>query len=261
MADRSKAKTFNAFRRQLSLYGFKRDGARFEQPFFSHPFFVRGREELLKEITRRRQAGAQSKLSLDLRLLQTCQNRLERITATEEEEAHKEEVKELLLYIKGLSRYKGVGLPFFLKGVTLRLTKIFPEVHQKLERDISNTSTIMGRTQFLREEETVNKKEVIVALMNRMLAEVHKELMTREVDPVYFDFNKDLDDLGELSCTFKRPTSGPIDKAPLSVEKRFSDLESPMFKNLFCGNGFIEPSIPGSCDEDTLSQMVSYLLN
>ena len=254
MADHMRAKSFYAFRRQLSLYGFKREGKHCSQPCFSHPFFVKGREELLKDIVRQKQYKTKSKLSLDITMLNACQSQFQRVYTTEDGEKHRTKVVELFKFIKGLEKYIGIGLPFFLKELTSHLKNTFSDVATSLNKEFTDASATLNQTQFIKEEDMVNKKELTVGLVNRILAEVYGELLKKEVSPVYLAFNNDLDELDDNSPTLWRTGSIRSLKKPPSKEHQPSKL-LPGNQRIFFSNSPTEPCLSLHPNEETLSQL------
>ena len=142
MKGKMKAKNFYSFRRQLSIYGFKREGERGQQSYFSHPYFVEGENDSLKDIVRHKQSGMKSKLSLDIKLLNTCRSLFQRVFMEENGKEYKEHVMQLFNFIKCLKNYIGIGLPFFLKELTQKLNGTFPGIVQVFDAEIRETSEI-----------------------------------------------------------------------------------------------------------------------
>lgn len=78
MQQHLRTKNFNSFRRQLSLYGFKRDNDNSKNPTFSHPLFRQRKRNLLDKIGRAKQARMKSKLIVNSKLIKINQNLIEK---------------------------------------------------------------------------------------------------------------------------------------------------------------------------------------
>ena len=257
MESHMRAKTFYAFRRQLSLYGFKREGETYKQPYFSHPFFLRDRKSLLKHIIRKKQYKAKSRAETDIVLMELCQNQFQRVCVTEKDREQYEGSKEFFGLIRGLDKYKGIGLLNFLKELIRHLSRVFPEVEQELRPSMGEAKRVLGLTQFTTEEEAVNKKEILISLVNDILMEIHKDLSQRSVNPLYLEFNNGLHELNGTNTTFG---STSLDRNgrrqnPMFVEAQPAQVLPPFDRDLLCCQVPFEPQ------SDVCSEQRTHLLS
>ena len=253
MALRLRASSFYSFRRQLSLYGFKRGGDSCKKPVFSHPFFIKGHSELLVEFTRKKQYNAKSKVALDLPLIQSCLSQLKKVSTVNGSREKREDGQELLQFINSFDRYIGIGLPFFLKELVSRLNHTFPEIASCFKDEFDKTSTALGETQFMRVEDMVNKKEILVRLVNRIIAEVHKNITKREINFPFWTF--DNDHYGFNSIFDKISPSKEHRRKIISLDTHnpFAPI-GPAEDNSDC-NSSVASFVTVSFKEETLSQL------
>ena len=231
-----RTKNFNSFRRQLSLYGFKRLNVSFKNPMFFHPLFRKGRRELLDKIGRAKQAGMKSKLIVDPKLIQNNQNLIEKTSIKSSSET--KPMADLLEHIKSLDKFVGWGIVKFMKDLVPLLDRTFPEIKEKLSQDIDEAQKIMYQTHFIKPFQIVNKKEILIKLINGILLEIEQYLRVSNQSPEEKEFNQNLSELNEMSNSFGKTNSEQFTpkKEPIFVEERIP-LQLPIiarhsFENL-----------------------------
>ena len=233
MQQQLRTKNFNSFRRQLSLYGFKRLNKSFKNPMFFHPFFRQGRRELLDKIGRAKQAGMKSKLIINPKLIKSNQSLIEKANIKNEGET--EQVTVLLKHLQSLDKFVGWGIVKFLKDLVPLLDKTFPEIKEKLSKDIDETQKVLYHTHFVKPFQIVNKKEILIKLINGILSEIESYLRDISMSPEEKEFEKDLLQLNDLSYSFGKTRSNQItpNKDSLFIEENTSQQMQMIIQHPF----------------------------
>ena len=190
-----KTNNFNSFRRQLSLYGFKREKHISKKPLYFHPLFRQDREELLGLIGRAKQSNMKSKFEINYELISSIH--LQIVINRQEDNAQLSSRKEFLEYIKDLDKYMGIGIIKFTKELILLLNKAFPGIARKLETKIFDTEQILYRPHFIKPAKIVNKKELLISLINTLLLTIKKEIRRNNKD---LDTDKQNDEFKQSDC-------------------------------------------------------------
>lgn len=160
----------------MSLYGFKREKNSFKKPVFSHIFFRKGRRDLLSKIGRARQSGMKSKVVVNSMLIESCVIQIKEISADLQVNGFDRLKMVLFEHIKTLDLYVGRGIIKFMKNLLQLLNKAFSEVERELSNEINKTRKIMLEDDFIKSSDMVNKKEILITLINSILTEIDKEL-------------------------------------------------------------------------------------
>lgn len=172
---RLKTKNFNSFRRQLSLYGFTREKHHSKKPVFSHPFFKQDRRELLCKVVRAKQNGMKSRFIVNSTLFEACQSQITQISSNPQNNTI-QPMMEFLEHIKSLDQYFGIGILKFSRVLVSLLNKAFPKVGRELEDDITNAEKILFKNDILKPGKSVNKKEILILLINGFLSAIKCDL-------------------------------------------------------------------------------------
>lgn len=171
-----KTSNFNSFRRQLSLYGFNREKHSSKKPVFSHFFFKQGERELLNQIGRAKQTKMRSRFVVNSVLIKSCEIQLTKISKYFKDGGLTEPKMEFIEHIKSLDKYVGIGIIKFMKNLIRLLNRAFPGIEQQMSKEINEAQEILYHTHFIKASEIVNKKEIIIVLINGILIAIDKNL-------------------------------------------------------------------------------------
>ena len=176
---------------------------------------------------------------------------------TEDDREQYEASKELFGLIRGLEKYKGIGLLNFLKELDGHLSRVFPEVERELKHSVGEAKRVLGLTQFTTEKEAANKKELLISLVNDILLEIHRDLARRPVNPLYLEFNNGLHELSGTNPTFESasPNRNGRRQKPIFIEAQPSQVLPPFDRDL------LSCKVPFELQSDVCSEQRTHLLS
>lgn len=228
-----KTMNFNSFRRQLSLYGFNREKHTSKKPTFSHPLFRQDREELLDQIVRAKQNGMKSKFTVSSAMLASCQSQIDRISSRSQDKAQTQQMTRFFDHINSLNQFFGIGLIKFTKVLISLLNEVFPEIAKRQEDNIINAQKLLYQTHLVSPAKTVNKKEILIILINGLLSSIEKELKDKSRNTKEKEFDEKLSQLSDSNFTFGRVSTDDSfnNKQSLFMGTQARLMMSPIIKH------------------------------
>ena len=202
-----KSKGFEAFRRQLALYGFKREKNTNKQPIFQHPFLIRDREDLIHKIERSKQIIIKTAVSINRILIDSCRLK---ISKNKDDSKERNLSKLRLMFLDSLehtNKYFGKGIANFLDRIILMLNNTFPRIRNRLSFDIQNAKQTIHRTRLYKQTPNLSTRELLIKLINSFLSEIDKELTEASINQRVTEFDKSLMKLDEIPLSFCRTIS------------------------------------------------------
>ena len=238
-----KTSNFNSFRRQLSLYGFNREKHSSKKPVFLHPLFRQGERELLNQIGRAKQTKMRSRFVVNSVLIKSCEIQLTKISKDYKADALTESKMEFIEHIKSLDKYVGIGIVKFMKNLIRLLNKAFPGIEQQMIKEIVEAQEILYQTHFIKPAEIVNKKEILIVLINGILTAIHKDLKEESQNTEEDMSNGNFSTFSANNISFDRICLDDLGhkQTPRFVEDNPSKLLSPVLEHQFFIFGQSQP--------------------
>lgn len=122
-----------------------------------------------------------------------------------------------------------------MKDLVPLLDRTFPEIKEKLSQEIDETQKVMYHTHFVKPFQIVNKKEILIKLINGILSEIEKYLNEICQSKEEKEFNQNLSELNEIGLSFGKTCSEQFTpkKDSLFVEERIPLTMPIIAKQLF----------------------------